>query len=42
LIPCLKSATRTSTPKSAVSTLCGSCDPPTAGFHCWSHRPFLP
>jgi len=31
LIPCLKSATRTSFPKKAVSTLCGSCDPPTTG-----------
>jgi hypothetical protein len=30
LIPCLKSATRTSFPKEAVSTLCESCDLPTA------------
>jgi hypothetical protein len=29
LIPCLKSATRTCLPKKTVSTLCGSCDPPT-------------
>lgn len=35
LIPCLKPATRTSPPKRAVSTLCGSCDPPTCRcLHC--------
>jgi len=37
LIPCLKSATRTCIPKNAVSTLCGSCDPPT--YRCF-HRVF--
>jgi hypothetical protein len=37
LIPCLKSATRTCPPRRAVSTLCGSCDPPT--YRCL-HRVF--
>ena len=37
LIPCLKSATRTSLPKKAVSTLCESCNSPT--YRCF-HRVF--
>ena len=37
LIPCLKSATQTYFPKKAVSTLCGSCDPP---YYRYKYRVF--